>query len=53
MIAVELHLQLHVFVVVLEALELHCVAVHADLKLGIEHLKVVEGELGELLLSRD
>ena len=31
MIAVELHLQLHVFVVVLEALKLHCVTVHADL----------------------
>lgn len=31
MIAVELHLQLHVLVVVLEALKLHCVAVHADL----------------------
>jgi len=31
MIAVELHLQLHVFVVVLETLKLHCVTVHADL----------------------
>lgn len=31
MVAVEVHLQLHVFVVVLEALKLDCVAVHADL----------------------
>lgn len=50
---VELHLQLHVLVVVLEALELDCVAVRADLELRVEHLQVVEGELGELLLSRD
>lgn len=53
MIAVELHLQLHVLVVVLEALKLHSVALHTDLKLLVEHLQVVEGELGELLLSRD
>ena len=50
---VELHLQLHVLVVVLEALELDGVAVGADLQLRVEHLQVVEGELGELLLPRD